>query len=361
MHRKFRFRAVLVIAAFAMSMVASAHAFEILGTKVAPGTRADMRIEVPAGDTDPATYIPITVIVGAKPGPVLLMSSGVHGYEFAPILAAERIANEIDPAALSGTLLITRPSHVNAFEARSTYVNPYDRKNLNRSFPGDPEGTQTERIAHALTTKLIARADFVADVHSGDGAEFLVAFVGVYGGPLATDYKTALAFAEAMGFPRIVRYQMKTQAQIDTGRSLNRQAVASGLPTVLVEIGQNGSRDPAHVEAIVRGMQSAMATLGMLPADAKLEAGPPRYFEGSRSVRVTNSGIWYPVAASGRAIEAGETLGVIRDYTGALVETVKAPVSGYAIYGLAGPPVRAGDSVMSIVEPVDSLSDEATP
>ena len=357
MVRKCKSTATLVITASALLMFASAHAFEISGTTVARGTRADVRIEVPAGDIDPATYIPVTVIMGAKPGPVFLMSSGVHGYEFAPILAAERIANEVDPESLSGTLLITRPSHVNAFEERSPYVNPYDRKNLNRSFPGDPGGTQTERIAHALTTRLIARSDFVADVHSGDGAEWLEAFVGVYGGPLASDYETALSFAEAMGFPNIVRYQMKTQAQIDNGRSLNRQAVASGCPTVLVEIGQNGSRDPAHVEAIVKGIQSAMATLGMLPPAAKLEVDPPRYFEGSHSVPIRNSGIWYPVARSGRAVETGETLGVVHDYTGAVMETVKAPVSGYAIYGLAGPPVKAGDSAMSIVKPVDTLRD----
>ena len=352
----FRIAAAMVTTAF-VPLISSADAFDIVGVKVAPGTRADIRIEVPVGEADPATYIPVTVIKGLKPGPVLLMSSGVHGYEFAPILAAQRIADEIKPELLSGTLLITRPSHVNAFEERSPYVNPYDRKNLNRAFPGDPKGTQTERIAHAITTKLIASSDFVADVHSGDGAEWLEAFVGVYGGPLASDYKAALSFAEAMGFPKIVRYEMKTRAQIDNGRSLNRQAVASGRPTVLIEIGQNGSRDPAHVEAIVRGMQSAMTTMGMLPKQAKLVVDRPSYFEGGLSVPIKNAGIWYPVALSGRSIEMGETLGVIRDYTGALVETVVAPMSGYALYGLAGPPVKAGDSVMSIVKPVDRFKD----
>ena len=85
--------------------------------------------------------------------------------------------------------------------------------------------------------------DFVVDVHSGDGAEWLHPFIGVYGGPLASDYPSALAFAKAFGIPALIRYQMKTQAQIDSGRSLNRQGVAAGKPTILVEIGQKDSYD----------------------------------------------------------------------------------------------------------------------
>ena len=105
--------------------------------------------------------------------------------------------------------------------------------------------------------QLIARSDFVVDVHSGDGAEWLHPFIGVYGGPLASDYPSALAFAKAFGIPALIRYQMKTQAQIDSGRSLNRQGVAAGKPTILVEIGQNGGRDSGHVAIIVAcGLQT---------------------------------------------------------------------------------------------------------
>ena len=75
---------------------------------VSPGAgRVDYRIEIPAGENDPATFIPVTKIPGVKPGSTLFISTGVHGYEFAPILAAERLADEIDPNSLSGTVLLT--------------------------------------------------------------------------------------------------------------------------------------------------------------------------------------------------------------------------------------------------------------
>ena len=326
------------------------------------GSRADFNVMVPASDTDPETFIPVTVIRGTSAGPKVLMVAGVHGYEFAPILAAQRLAEEIDPKTLKGTFIIVRVAHIAAFEERSPYVNPHDRKNLNRSFPGDPEGTQTERIAWALSSKLITTADFVLDVHSGDGAEWLEAFVGVYGGPLATAYTSAFNFAEAMGFPNIVRYKMNTQEQIDRGRSLNRQAVAQGVPTILVEIGENGRRDPRHVHAIVSGVKRGLAGLGMLESSNDNPKTPIRYFDGTQSVPVKHSGVWTPVSKDGTDVKSGEVLGTIYDYKGDLVETVKAPNSGFPLYGLAGPPVRAGDSIATIALPSTRaiLMEEAT-
>lgn len=358
------FLSAVTCVAMCLVTIDAATAFEIGGTAIEAGKRTDLRLEIPAGENDPATFIPVSVLHGTEPGPVFLMVAGVHGFEFASILAAERLAEEIPLQDLRGTLIMTRPAHVSAFEERSPYVNPYDRKNLNRSFPGIADGTQTERIAYALSMELIAKADFVADVHSGDGAEWLDAFVGVYGGPLSTDYKAALAFAEAMNFPNIVRYSMLTQEQIDRGRSLNRQAVAQGLPTVLVEIGQNGSRDPDHVSMIVEGITAAMASLSMLDRStvAAVASAPrgktaPRMMDGTASVPVAHSGVWHPDYTKGNLVEEGEILGVIRDYTGAVVETVTAPISGYPIYGLAGPPIRAGDSAMSIGRVVSSLEE----
>ena len=329
--------------------------FEIADYSVDIGSRSDLRITVPEGENDPATFIPVTVINGAKKGPTVLMVAGVHGYEYAPILAAESLADAIDPKSLAGRLVIVRVAHISSFEARTPFVNPHDRKNLNRSFPGNPKGSQTERIAHALSTMIIPTADIVFDVHSGDGSEWLQAFVGVYGGPMATDYPKALSLAKSFGFPNIIRYTMKTQAQIDRGRSLNRQAVAQGLPTLLIEIGENGRRDTEHVQAIIQGMKNALMKLSMLEGDAVKPDYETRYFDGTSSVKAKHSGIWYPVSASSRFVEEGDTIGVIKSYDGRLLETVRSPISGYTIYGHAGPPVIKGGSVVTIAHPIDKL------
>lgn len=349
-----------LLAAFVLALLPSATLAEgtqpiaIAGETIAPGTRADFRIIVPEG-SDEATFIPVTVIHGRQAGKVLAMVAGVHGFEFASILAAERLAERVDPVTLVGTLVIVRVANIPGFEGRSPNVNPVDRKNLNRVFPGNPQGTQTERIADLIAREVVARSDFLMDVHSGDGAEFLEPFVGAYGGPLATDFPLALEVARGFGFPNIVRYSMETQAQIDTGRSLNRQAVAMGKPTILVEIGQNGSREEAHVAAIVTGVENALSILRMSARSLSATPRPPRLFEGTTSLSAGHSGVYHPVDPRPRPLAKGELVGIIRDYTGKEVQRLHAPVDGYALYGITGPPVEIGDAVVTIAIPTEGF------
>ena len=293
----------------------------------------------------------MTVFHGTRPGPVLALTAGVHGYEFPPILAAQRLLETIEPAQLRGTVLLVRIAHVPAFEERVPYVNPFDRKNLNRVFPGRPDGTQTERIAWALTTEIIRRADVHVEMHSGDGAEWLEEFVGIYGGPLSSRYDTARAVGLAFGLRNVVRYSMETQQQIDSGRSLNRQAVADGKPTVLVEIGENGRRDTSFVEPLVNGVMNALRVLEMLDGAPLPPRPDARWFESTTSVTATKTGILMPAATRGREVRKGDVLATVRDYEGRVLEELVSPVNGYALYGLAGPPVKAGESIMTIALP----------
>lgn len=89
----------------------------------------------------------------------------------------------------------------------------------------------------------------------------------------------------------------------------------------------------------------------MLENSSKAPEAPKRYFGGTQSVPVQHSGVSTPTASKGRFVESGEVLGTIRDYEGRVVETVTAPIFGYALYGFAAPPVRAGESVVNVASP----------
>lgn len=323
--------------------------FEIGGVRVPAGQRIDIDLQVVAGLTDPATYIPISVFHGARPGGVLALTAGVHGFEYVPILAAQRLATRIDPTTLAGTVILVRLAHVSSFEQRVPFVNPFDRKNLNRLFPGRSDGTQAERLAWALTTEVIRRADRHVELHGGDGAEWLEAFAGPYGGPLAAQqYPDARRMALALGLRNVVKYSMQTQAQVDQGRSLNRQAVADGKPTVLVEIGENGRRDDTFVAPLVAGLENLLRALGMTPGPASQPRADTRWLDDTVGVTATHTGIFTPVSTVGRDVRRGEVIGTVHDYAGRVLETVVSPIDGYALYGLAGPPVVAGDTVVTI-------------
>jgi predicted deacylase len=318
---------------------------------VAPGERADIDIAIPEGATDPSTHVPTSVFHGTGDGPIVALTMGVHGYEYPSILAGQELLGRINPRELNGTVILVRIAHVPAFEHRVPFVNPFDRKNLNRVFPGRADGTQSERIAWALTTEVIRRADVHVDLHSGDGAEWLEAFVGIYGGKLAdAQYSQSRTIGLAFGFANVIKYSMETQEQVDRGRSLNR-AVADRKPTVLVEIGENGRRDPEFVKPIVAGVENLLRTLRMLPGAPAPPRADTRWFDGTASADAAYTGIFTPVVTRGRAIKRGELLGRVHDYAGRLLEEIRSPADGYAMYGLTGPPVRTGDSVAIIALP----------
>lgn len=345
--------AVLGLFAGLAPLAAQARApFTIAGHAVAAGTRADILIEVPAGPSDPGTVVPVTVFHGATPGPVLTVTAGVHAYEFPPILAAQQLLTRIDPATLRGTVVLVTVAHVAAFEHRVPYVNPFDRKNLSRVFPGRADGTQSERVAWVLTSEVIRRGDMHLDIHGGDGAEWLEPFVGVYGGELAAaQYPRSREMGLALGFRNVVKNSLRDAGALDGPRSVTRQAIADGKPTALIEIGENGRRDEVFVTPIVDGVLNLLRVLRMLPGAARPPRADTRWFDGSVNPQATVSGIFTPAAMHGRAVRRGDVLGVVHDYAGREREIVRAPVDGYVLYGLNGPPVRAGDPVANIAIP----------
>jgi hypothetical protein len=324
----------------------SAADFQIREHRIAPGTRADFNLPVPAG-SDPATHIPVSVFHGMKKGPTLLISAGIHGAEYVPILAVQELLKRLNPKQIAGTVVVVPIAHVASFQRATVYYNPFDHKNLARVFPGKPDGTQTERIAHLFTTELLRRADVLIDLHGGDATESLHPFVGVYGGTLAEkQYPLAKRIGLAIGLPTMVRYRMDTWEQVQgaNGRSPNRQAVADRKATVLVEVGDQGRRDPEQVRSLADGLVNALRTMEMIPEPAK--PGLPRvdWITTTASVAPRATGIFYPLTAAGDRIEKGDKAGYVTDLFGKVVDELISPADGLVLYMPLAPPLNAGPS-----------------
>jgi hypothetical protein len=135
--------------------------------EAARGQKATGVIAVPPG-VDAGTSIAVAVAHGAKPGPVLAVVSGLHGTEYASILAVERLIQVLDPAQMSGSVILVPLVNVASFEQKIAHVNPVDGKNMNRFFPGRADGTQTERVSFAVTKEVVDQCDHLIDLHGGD-------------------------------------------------------------------------------------------------------------------------------------------------------------------------------------------------
>src|SRR5208282_5013151 len=152
-----------------------------LGTASAsPGQKATGYLEVPAG-VGGGTNIPLVVVNGARPGPVLALVAGAHGTEYASILALERVIAEIDPGQLSGTVMVLPLVNIASFLQKVPHVDPVDGKSMNRFFPGKADGTQTERASYLITKQVVDRCNYLIDYHGGDLDESLRPYA--YWGP----------------------------------------------------------------------------------------------------------------------------------------------------------------------------------
>ena len=346
----------LVFALLALSCAVSASANQwgpgqIAGIETSPGTVASGKLVIePLGD-DSGTFIPITIVRGQHSGPTMSLIAGVHGSEYAPILALQALRAQLDPTSLRGTVVLVHAANVPAFEGRTIYFGPVDRKNLNRSFPGKAEGTLTERIAHALTEGVIRESDFVMDIHSGDGNEGLrPSYTGYYaeaGSPevISKSREMALAF----GLDTIVEF--RGDLTRETAIWCGSAAVALGIPSLDVESGERGRTETQYVDPIVNGVLSVLRHFEMLPGQPAPTKSP--FFVKERGYAKSQAtGIWYPDprVQPGDYVTEGALLGRVTDWFGTVIQEVRAPASGALLILLESPPVNEGETIAVVAK-----------
>lgn len=245
----------------------------ILGPlRAEPGKTVSGWLEVPPGQ-DPATRLPVTIIHGLKSGRVLAVVSGIHPYEYPPILATYRLKKMIKPEDLAGTLILVHIAHLPSFQKRTIYYNPYDWKNLNRVFPGDLKGTQSQRIAAIITEEIISKAEAVIDMHCGDGNEVLHPYTyWMTCGDEKIDEKSK-QMALAFGIRHIIINSTRPRDLKDS-KYLSWTAILRGKPSITTESGHLGRVDEEMIQTNVQGVLNVMKYFEMLPGKTNFLSEP---------------------------------------------------------------------------------------
>jgi predicted deacylase len=306
-----------------------------------PGEAASGFIDVPAG-VDSGTRIPLTIVRGREPGPTLALIAGTHGSEVAPIVALQRVRRELDPAALRGTVLLVHVANLPSFLRRTVYYSPIDGKNLNRVYPGKREGTVSERIAWAITHEIIERADYLVDIHAGDGNESLRPYT--YWSPLGLDPRAdsiARQMALAWGSDYIV---IDTARPHDPAASVYTQNTAHlrGKPALTTEAGYLGVPAEDMVQRNVEGAFRLLRYFKMLPGDVE-PVRHPLWFDRTEVLRSPATGTWRALVERGAAVQKGTIIGVVSDFFGNTVAEIPAPFAGVMLYVVATPAISQGE------------------
>jgi hypothetical protein len=342
---------LLILAALSVQVAAQQpgadqHATVTVGTATATrGAKVTGAIVVPPG-VDSGVSIPVVVVNGAKPGPVLALVSGAHGTEYASIIALERLIGRLDPTTLAGTVIVVPLVNVASFQHMVPHLNPVDGKNMNRFYPGNPDGTQTERASYLMTRQVVEQSDYLIDLHGGDLDEDLRPYS--YWSPTgrAAQDSVSRAMVLAFGLDHII-ISTDRPKDANASRYLDNTAATRGKPSITVEAGRVGTVASADVEALLNGCLNVMEYLKMLDRPVR-PVEHPVWIERVVSVPSEATGIFYPLVERGTYVAEGMKLGYVTDYVGRMLFEARAPVAGIVLFVRGVPSMSTGETVANV-------------
>lgn len=319
--------------------------FVIGDIKVMPGEVRSGYLSV-AVEEEIDCFIPITVIHGAQKGKVLALVAGVHAYEYPPILALYRLKKKINPQHISGTLVLVHIANLPGFQKRIVYYNPYDWKNLNRVFPGNPKGTQAERIAYVLVEEVVKRCDALIDLHCGDGNEALIPYCyWMLSGDNKLDNITK-EMVLAFGIKRIIIDKSRTK-DITDSRYLGNTAVLHSKPAITTESGFLGRTDEEDIIRNLKGIYGVMRYFKIIEGEPDF-VKEPIWIDKYEVIYSDSDGLFYPLTKMGYYVQRGEKVGYVTDYLGEVRREYTAPFTGVVLYIINTPPANKGEPLFEV-------------
>lgn len=304
--------------------------FTFAGRQVAPGEQADIRLEVSESYIADPLYVPVTVLRGAAPGPTLFLTAAVHGDELNGVAIVRDLLNDQDFSELAGTIIAVPVVNVPGF-LNQTRTLP-DRRDLNRSFPGNADGSFTSRLAQRIFEDVLCASDYGLDLHTAGG-----------------DRENYPHVRADLGDPRVAELATAFGCELiihgaGPDGALRRAAVTAGVPTIVYEAGGARLFERPFIDAGLRGTRNVLRHLRMLPGDPAL---PSLCLEVKKStwVRAGNGGILDLQVRLGDPVRRRQLLSVNTNPFGRERNHLAAPAAGIVIGLTRSPLVHPGDAV----------------
>ncbi|WP_405221112.1 succinylglutamate desuccinylase/aspartoacylase family protein [Lentisalinibacter sediminis] len=293
-----------------------AEALEILGSAVPPASYQRLSWSATELFEGIPVDTPVLVMNGRYPGPVLCLTAAVHGDELNGIEIVRRVLHDLDPQKLSGAVIGVPIVNLQAFRRGSRYLP--DRRDLNRYFPGNPDGSAASRIAHSFFTSIVRHCDALVDLHTGS-------FDRANLPQLRADLRDPGVVTLTQGFGATVIIN-----SIPADGTLRQAATDAGIPTVTLEAGGPSRLETEEVSHGVKGIETLLNTLGMV-RKVSLWGDPEPVYYRSTWVRANRGGILLSEVDLGRRVSAGDLLGTITDPITNARTNIYAPTGGRVI------------------------------
>jgi len=336
---------ILIVVTCLLAEPALGQRFSIGTASAGPGETAFGTIEVPAG-IDSGTSIAVAVVRGARPGPTLALVAGSHGTEYASIVALQQLIGQLDPGLMAGTVIVVPLVNVPSFRQMTVHLNPVDGRNMNRLYPGNPRGTQTERALALLVEQVVRPAQVVVDLHGGDLDEDLRPYSYWFRGGDAAQDAASRELALAFGLDHVIVQDLDLSNPATRG-NLGGYALSLGKTAFIAEAGRSGTVEPEDVSRLVDGVLNVMGVLRMIDRAVRpLEQ--PVWLDAGARVAAEGDGVFFATIGGGSYVSEGMTVGLLTDFLGRPTGEVRAPASGVVTFIRGVPSVWRGATLVNV-------------
>ncbi|GAA3708373.1 N(2)-acetyl-L-2,4-diaminobutanoate deacetylase DoeB [Oceanisphaera sediminis] len=262
--------------------------------------------------------IPITVIKNGT-GPTALLTGGNHGDEYEGMTALYKLANSLETGQVQGRVIIIPAMNYPAVQNGSR-TSPLDRGNLNRSFPGHPGGSMTERIADYFSRYLVPLCDYALDIHSGGKTLDFIPFSAAH--RLSDPAQEAACIEGAMLFGTA---NVMVMFELDSASLYDTAVESQGKVFVTTELGGGGTSTPETIGLAERGVHNFLLFAGITGGDYLHADTPPRLLDmpdGSCYMMSEHKGLLELCISLGDEVKKGDLVARIHQ----LERTGQAPV-----------------------------------
>ncbi|MFB6183477.1 MAG: succinylglutamate desuccinylase/aspartoacylase family protein [Haloarculaceae archaeon] len=317
----------------------TAEPFTYDGGRVDPGERQNLRYTVTETYLGDPVRMPVTIVNGAKPGPTVFLSAAAHGDELNGVEVVREVAHEWDLDDLSGTLVCLPVLNVPGFIAQQRYLPIYDR-DLNRSFPGDPDSTSSKRMAHSIFHNFVEPCDLGIDLHTSTRGR--------------TNMLHVRADMENEAVARIANAFASNVVIATDGPegTLRREASDVGVPTITIEMGEAHRFQRDLIDKALDGVRSVLAEFGVLSTEVVSWPGWRTVIEGWEEktwIRADVGGLVDMHRDRGDLVHEGERIATIANPFKTDAIHVEAPFDGLLVGVLENPLVYPGNPLCHIV------------
>jgi hypothetical protein len=305
------------------------------------------------------SQLPAGITNGTAEGPTLLITAGVHGCEYDGVEGVTRMFKEMTPEGLKGILIFITCMNLPAFRLQTPYEVPFDRKNLNWSFPGSPTGSTAEIIAHVVMKEFLSKAHFVVDCHGGDLGEIFCPITMCTETDDEEISRKSMELANAFGLDYAFYDDATSKVDSSAGPSLTTfegswvtVANKAGVAAICAEAGCDGRYEERDVAVHVRGLKNIMKYLGMIPGSIERESEKDRttYFRSIVTIKTDYTGIFYPLVKPGENLSLGQPVAAIKDLKGDQIGEVEATAEGVVLTIMTKRFVNNGDSLFYLLK-----------